>query len=185
MAAKRAAKTARKVATKPSAGKRQAGTKGPTTASARPKASKRSAAQGRVATPLPGAKTGKASAALAAEGDAPVFAYIASLPQPQRGIAEAVDALAARTLPDLKRSVKWGMAFYGAGNGWCFSCGGFADHVKLTFLHGTELKPVPPVGTAKYTRGVDLVSVADIHEKQVASWMKQVTAMPGLGAKRR
>ena len=29
--------------------------------------------------------TGKASAAKAAVGDEPVFAYIASLPQPQRG----------------------------------------------------------------------------------------------------
>ncbi len=45
---------------------------------------------------LPEAMTGRASPAKAAEGDAPVFAYIASLPQPQRGIAEAVDALAAR-----------------------------------------------------------------------------------------
>jgi hypothetical protein len=56
------------------------------------------------------AMTGKASPAKASVGDKPVFAYIASLPQPQRGIAEAIDTLAARTLPDLQRSVKWGMA---------------------------------------------------------------------------
>ena len=43
--------------------------------------------------------TGKASPAKAADGDQPVFDYIASLPQPQRGIAEKVDALAAKTLP--------------------------------------------------------------------------------------
>jgi hypothetical protein len=42
-----------------------------------------------------------------------VFAYIASLPQPQRGVAERIDALAAKTLPDLQRAVKWGMAYYG------------------------------------------------------------------------
>ena len=41
------------------------------------------------------AMTGKASAAKAATGDEPVFAYIATLPQPQRGIAERIDALAA------------------------------------------------------------------------------------------
>ena len=161
--------TARKVAKKP-AGRKPA---------------KRTAAQGRVARPLPGAKAGKASAAKAEEGDAPVFAYIRSLPAPQRAIAERIDALAAQALPGLKRSVKWGMSFYGVGNGWCFSCGGFADHVKLTFLHGTALKPVPPVGAAKYTRGVDLASVDDIDTRQVVSWMKQVTAFPGLGAKRR
>ena len=40
--------------------------------------------------------TGRASPAKAAVGDKPVFAYISSLPQPQRSIAERVDALAAR-----------------------------------------------------------------------------------------
>ena len=64
------------------------------------------------------AMTGKASPAKAAEGDEPVFAYIASLPQPQRGVAERIDALAAKTLPDLQRAVKWGMAYYGVGGGW-------------------------------------------------------------------
>jgi hypothetical protein len=48
-------------------------------------------------TKLRVAMTGKASAAKAAAGDAPVFAYIASLPQPQRAIAERIDALAVRS----------------------------------------------------------------------------------------
>jgi hypothetical protein len=56
---------------------------------------------------LPVAMTGRASPAKAAVGDEWAFEYIASLPQPQRGIAEAVDALAAKTLPKLQRSVKW------------------------------------------------------------------------------
>ena len=60
----------------------------------------------KTATNLLVAMTGKASAAKAAEGDEPVFAYIASLPQPQRGIAERVDGLAAtrriRRLASLK-----------------------------------------------------------------------------------
>ena len=46
-------------------------------------------------TTLPVAMTGRASPAKAAVGDKPVFAYISSLPQPQRSIAERVDALAA------------------------------------------------------------------------------------------
>ncbi|MFF1383555.1 hypothetical protein ACFVWT_08320 [Arthrobacter sp. NPDC058288] len=48
--------------------------------------------------------TGGASPAKAGVGDNPVFAYIAGLPQPRRGIAEAVDALAAKTLPGLDRA---------------------------------------------------------------------------------
>ena len=94
------------------------------------KSAKRTAPPGKTATKLPEAMTGKASPAKAAVGDKPVFAYIASLPQPHRGIAEMVDALAARTLPGLERSVKWGMSYYGVGDGWCFCCGGFAGHVS-------------------------------------------------------
>src|SRR6478736_9124064 len=143
------------------------------------KPTKPAAAQSEVLTSLPAAMTGRASPAKAAVGDKPVFAYIGSLPQPQRAIAERVDALAAETLPGLQRSVKWGMAWYGVGDGWCFSCGGFEGHVKLTFGRGTSLTPVPPAaptGMGKDTRGVDLASVDDIDERQLASWMEQATA---------
>ena len=153
-----------------------------------PNPANRTAAQGSVLTTLPAAMTGRASPAKAAVGDKPVFAYIASLPEPQRFIAQRVDALAAKTLPDLQRSVKWGMAWYGVGDGWCFSCGGFAGHVKVTFGRGTALTPVPPVapiGMGKDSRGVDLETVDDIDERQLASWMKQATAIPGFGGKKR
>ena len=147
----------------------------------------RTAVQVGAATTLPEAMTGRASPAKAALGDKPVFAYIASLPQPQRGICEAVDALAAKTLPDLQRSVKWGMSYYGVGDGWCFCCGGFASHVKLMFVNGATLEPVPPVtpvGMGKSTRGVELRSVDDLDERQVAAWMRQITSVPGVGGKK-
>ena len=48
---------------------------------------------------LPEAMTGRASPAKAAVGDKPVFAYIDSLPQPQRGIAEAIDAWRPKPSP--------------------------------------------------------------------------------------
>jgi hypothetical protein len=152
------------------------------------KPAKRTSARGKTATLKASMLTGKASPAKAAAGDKPVFAYISSLPQPQRGISERVDALAARTLPGLQRSVKWGMAYYGVGNGWCFSCGGFADHVKLMFVNGAALTPVPPVtplAMGKLTRGVELRSVKGLNERQVAAWMIQVTAVPGAGATKR
>ena len=135
-------------------------------------------------TTLPAAMTGRASPARAALGDKPVFAYIASLPEPHRSIAERIDALAAETLPGLQRSVKWGMSWYGVGDGWCFACGGFEGHVKLAFGRGTSLTPVPPVtpiGMGKATRGIDLESIADIDEGQVAEWMRQAAAIPGFG----
>jgi hypothetical protein len=146
------------------------------------------AANAKPTTKLLVAMTGKASPAKAAEGDEPVFAYIASLPQPQRGVAERIDALAAETVPDLRRAVKWGMAYYGTGGGWCFSSGAFVGHVKLMFIRGTELEPEPPVtpvGMGKSTRGVDLASVADLDEPRAASWMKQAAAIPFFGGRKR
>jgi len=133
------------------------------------------------------AMTGKASPAKAAEGDRPVFAYIASLPQPQRLIAERIDALAAAQLSNVRRAVKWGMAYYGVDGGWCFSSGAFVGHVKLMFIRGTALEPEPPVtpiGMGKSTRGVELATVDDLDERLVASWMKQAARMPFLGGRK-
>ena len=124
---------------------------------------------------------GKASDAKTADGDAPVFAYIASLPQPQRSIAERIDALAAGTLPGLRRAVKWGMAYYGVEDGWCFTSGAFVGHVKLMFPRGTDLQPEPPVkpiAMGKNTRGVEPASVDALDEPQIVSWMRQAATMP-------
>ncbi len=144
--------------------------------------------QGTAATKLLVAMTGKASAAKTAEGDAPVFAYIANLPQPQRSIAERVDALAARTLPNLQRAVKWGMAYYGVDGGWCFTSGAFVGHLKLMFIRGTELEPEPPVapiGMGKATRGLELTALDELDEPQVVAWIKQAAAKPFFGGKKR
>jgi hypothetical protein len=139
------------------------------------------------ATSLPVGMAGRASPAKAAEGDKPVFAYIASLPLPQRGIAERIDALAAEHVPGLRRAVKWGMAYYGVDGGWCFSSGAFVGHVKLMFIRGTELEPEPPVtptGMGRSTRGVELASLDDLDEGLVATWMEQAAAIPFVGGKK-
>src|ERR1700751_5843690 len=91
------------------------------------------------------ARPGRASDAKPAAGDGPVLAYIASLPQPHRAIAERVDALAAATVPGLRRAVKGGMPYSGVDGGWCFATGAFVGHMKLMFIRGTELEPEPPV----------------------------------------
>jgi hypothetical protein len=149
-----------------------------------PETDDRTTAPGDTVTTLPKAMTGRASPAKAAVGDKPVFAYIASLPEPQRSIARRVDELAATTLPNLQRSVKWGISWYGVGDGWCFSCGGFEGHVKLVFGRGTSLTPEPPatpIGMGKTSRGVDLETLDDIDEAQIASWMTQAAVLPGFG----
>jgi hypothetical protein len=185
-----AKKTARKAGTKSAATAKPAASRSTDTKKPVARATKKATQRAKppaVLASLPVAMTGRASPAKARDGDEPVFAYIRSLPQPQRGIAERVDALAARTLPGLQRAVKWGIAWYGVGNGWCFCSGGFAGHLKLVFGRGASLTPVPPatpVGMGKDSRGVELATVDDLDARQVASWMKQATAMPGFGKKR-
>jgi hypothetical protein len=125
--------------------------------------------------------SGKASCAKAAEGDKPVLDYITSLPQPQRAICERIDALAAATLPDLRRAVKWGMAYYGVEGGWCFTSGAFVGHVKVMFIKGTDLVPEPPVtpiAMGKATRGVEIAALDQLDEGQLAEWFRQAGTMP-------
>ena len=53
------------------------------------------------------------------------------------------------------------------------------------FIRGTDLKPEPPVKPivgGKATRGVDLATVKDLDERQVAAWMKQAATMPFVSA---
>jgi hypothetical protein len=78
------------------------------------------------------------------------------------------------------------MAYYGVDGGFCFSSGAFVGHVKLMFIHGTQLVPEPPVqpiGMGKTTRGVELRSASELNERQAAAWMKQSATMPFFGAR--
>ncbi len=55
------------------------------------------------------------------------------------------------------------------------------------FVIGATLVPVPPVtpvAMGKSTRGVELISVDDINERQIVAWMTQFTAVPGVGGKK-
>jgi hypothetical protein len=114
-----------------------------------------------------------------ADGDAPVRAYIAAMPGWQRSVGRRLDALVARTVPDVHRAVKWNSPFYGIeGRGWFLSFHVFTRYVKVTFFRGTSLRPVPPGGTGKDARWID-VHEDDLDEGQMTRWVKQAAARPG------
>ena len=52
--------------------------------------------------------------------------------------------------------------------------------LKVTFFKGTSLKPVPPGGTDKEARWID-VHEDDLDEAQMTKWVKQAAAIPGWG----
>ena len=54
----------------------------------------------------------------------------------------------------------------------------FTRYVKVTFFRGTSLRPVPPGGTGKEGRWID-IHEDDLDEAQMARWVKQAAALPG------
>ena len=116
------------------------------------------------------------------EGDAPVQAYIAAMPGWKRAVGEQVDALIARTVPGVRKAVKWNSPFYGVeGQGWFLSVHVFTRYVKLTFFRGAALDPPPPGCTPKSgeTRWLDVHEGDALDEAQLATWVKQAAAIPG------
>jgi len=117
-----------------------------------------------------------------ADGDAPVQAYIAAMPGWKRDVGRRLDALIARSVPNVRKAVKWNSPMYGIeGQGWFLGIHVFTRYVKVAFFRGTSLRPVPPGGTpkSKETRWLDIHEGDEINEAQLAAWVKQAAALPG------
>jgi hypothetical protein len=113
------------------------------------------------------------------DGDAPVQAYIDAMPGWKRDIGRRLDALVVRTVPHVRKAVKWNSPFYGIeGQGWFLSFHTFTSYVKVTFFQGTSLRPAPPGGTAKDARWID-VREDDLDEAQLVAWIEQAADLPG------
>ena len=115
-----------------------------------------------------------------ADRDAPVQAYIAAMPGWKRAVGRRLDALIVRTVPDVRKAVKWNSPFYGIeGQGWFRNFHCFTKYVKVAFFRGTSLRPLPP-GESKHkdVRYLD-IHEDDLDEAQVATWVEQAAALPG------
>jgi hypothetical protein len=116
-----------------------------------------------------------------ADGDAPVQAYIAAMPGWKRDLGKRLDALIVRTVPNVRKAVKWNSPFYGVeGQGWFLAFHVFTHYVKVTFFRGTSLQPLPPGPSKdKNTRYLDIREHPPLDEAQLADWVKQAAALPG------
>jgi hypothetical protein len=113
-------------------------------------------------------------------GDAPVQAYIAAVPDWRHDVCARLDAIITRTIPRVKKAVKWNSPFYGRiENVWFCSFHVFARYVKVAFFQGASLKPPPP-GESKQAR-VRYYDIreGELDEKQFAAWIKQASKLPG------
>ena len=114
-----------------------------------------------------------------AEGNAPVKAYIAAIPGWKRSVGRRLDALVVRTIPGVRKAVKWNSPFYGIeGQGWFLAFHVYTRYIKVTFFRGTSLRPVPPGGKSKEGRWID-VHEDDLDEAQMAKWIRQAASIPG------
>ena len=114
-------------------------------------------------------------------GDAPVQAYIAAMPGWKRDVGRRLDALIVRTVPGVRKAVKWNSPFYGVEDeGWFLSFHVFTKYVKVAFFRGASLRPVPPgASKQKDVRYLDIHEDDQLDEAQFAAWVKQASQLPG------
>ena len=115
-----------------------------------------------------------------ADGDAPVQAYIAAMPGWKSEVGRQLDALIVNAAPEVRKAVRWNSPWYGIdGQGWFVSFHVFARYIKVTFLNGAALQPVPPgAGKDPDARWVDIYE-GKLDSEQMTDWFRQAAAIPG------
>ena len=115
------------------------------------------------------------------DGDAPVQAYLAAMPGWKGVVGRQLDALIARTVPDVRKAVRWNTPFYGVeGQGWFVAFHCLTKYIKMSFFRGTSLRPVPPVASKQAdVRYFHIREDDEIDEELVASWIRQAAELPG------
>jgi hypothetical protein len=116
-----------------------------------------------------------------AYGDAPVQAYIAAMPGWKGDVGRRLDALIVRTVPGVRKAVKWNSPLYGVEDHvWFLSFHCFTKYIKVAFFRGASLRPLPPgESKQKEVRYLDLHEDDQLDEAQFAAWVKQASQLPG------
>ena len=115
------------------------------------------------------------------DGDAPVQAYLAAMPGWKRDVGRRLDALIVRSVPRVRKAVRWNSPFYGVdGDGWFLNFHCFTKYIKVAFFSGASLRPLPP-GESKHkeVRHLDIHENDQLDEKLVANWIRQASDLPG------
>lgn len=115
------------------------------------------------------------------DGPGPVRTFIDAMPGWKRRVGRRLDALVVRTVPEVRKAVKWNSPFYGTeGRGWFLAYHCCTSYVKVAFFRGAALTPVPP-GRSKQkdVRYLDIREHDVIDERLLADWIRQAAALPG------
>jgi hypothetical protein len=103
------------------------------------------------------------------------------MPGWKRDAGRRLDALLVRTVPSVRKAVRWNSPFYGIdGRGWFLSFHCFANYIKVTFLRGASLRPLPPVESKhEEVRYFHMHESEPLDEALVARWIGQAAKLPG------
>ena len=114
-------------------------------------------------------------------GDAPVQAYIAAMPGWKSEVGARLDALVEKTVPGVKKAVKWNSPLYGVeGQGWFLGVHCFARYIKLAFFNGASLDPPPPVSSkSEGIRYFHIYENEPFDEARLGDWIAQASRLPG------
>lgn len=115
------------------------------------------------------------------DGDAPVQAYIAAMPDWKSDLGRKVDALVTQVVPGVHKAVKWNTPLYGnAGDGWFLAMYCYTKYVQITFFKGQALIPIPP-GASKVAdvRYLKIHEDEPLDEAQFVDWLRQASSLPG------
>lgn len=115
------------------------------------------------------------------DGDGPVQDYLRAMPGWKREIGRRIDDIVTRTVPDVRKAVRWNTPFYGAGGrGWFLGFHCLTAYVKVSFFNGSELDPMPPVGSKQpEVRSLHISEDDDLDEAQFTAWLQQASRLPG------
>ena len=115
------------------------------------------------------------------DGEAPVAAYLSAMPGWKGVVGGQLDALVVRTVPGVRKAVRWNSPFYGVeGQGWFLSFHCMTRYVKVTFLNGGALRPPPPVASKHAAvRYVHLHEGEALDEARLSAWIEQASSLPG------
>ncbi len=116
-----------------------------------------------------------------ADGDEPVQLYISAMPEWKSAVRRRLDALIVEAVPGVRKAVRWNSPFYGMeGKGWFMSFHCFTKYVKVAFLFGRALEPMPP-GTSKdpNARYLDIYEKDSLDDELFKNWVRQASRGQG------
>jgi hypothetical protein len=116
-----------------------------------------------------------------AHGDAPVKAYIAAMPGWKRKAGRRLDALVTKTVPGVRKAVKYNSPLYGVEDGrWFLGFHCLDRYVRVSFFRGAALDPPPPgPSKQKHVRYLDVREDDVIDEAQFTALVQAASRLPG------